>query len=153
LRTRAVAFLLAAALLAIPTASAGAGLGLDGRYAGKITGFGQPPTRTIVLRVNGHRVRLVRLPLEFRHCTIGLDPPRTIRQTLRRGSARIKHVYGGYIFNLRRRIDHFHGTPGTMVLHIGVTFYGTRMRGAIDASLNFGSGNCSDGGYFNATRN
>ncbi|HKQ17118.1 MAG TPA: hypothetical protein VJS87_01140 [Solirubrobacterales bacterium] len=150
---RSVAILLAAALLAIPAGSADARHGLDGRYAGKITGFGQPPTRTIVLRVNGHRVRLVRLPLEFRRCRIGTDPPRTVRQTLRRGSARIKHFAGGHLFNLRRRIEDFKGTPGTMVLHIGVSFHGDRMRGSMDARLEFGSGNCSDGGFFNATRN
>jgi hypothetical protein len=150
---RSAAILIGAALLAIPAGSADAGFGLDGRYAGKITGFGQPPTRTIVLRVNGHRARLVRLPLEFRRCRIGTDPPRTLRHTLRRGSARIKHFGRGHIFNLRRRIEDFKGTPGTMVLHIGVTFYGDRMRGSIDARLVFGSGNCSDAGFFNATRN
>jgi hypothetical protein len=149
---RSVAILLGAALLAVPAGSADARHGLDGRYAGKITGFGQPPTRTIVLRVNGHRARLVRLPLEFRRCRIGTDPPRTLRHTLRRGSARIKHFGPGHLFNLRRRIENFKGTRGTLVLHIGVSFRGDKMRGSIDARLNFSSGNCSDGGFFTANR-
>jgi hypothetical protein len=122
-------------------------LGLDGRYSGKIT-RGGPEDREITLRVDGHRAKLVKLPLVI-NCKF--QTGERIEKVTRGGSGRIKQGYSHKYFNIHKRDKHFAG--GTLRVNIGVDFHGKTMVGMFDANLDYGRrGSCGDLGYFRAKR-
>lgn len=139
--------LAACALVVILPTAATAGSGLDGKYSGKIT-HGGPKHRKIVLRVHGHRAKLVKLPLDI-NCKF--QTGERVEKTARGGSAKIKQGFSHKFFNIRKRDKHFAG--GTLHLQVGGDFHGTTMVGIFDAKLDYGNkGSCSDGGDFRAKR-
>jgi hypothetical protein len=139
--------LIGCALLAPTPATSMRGGGLDGKYSGKIT-RGGPEHRKIVLRVNGHRAKLVKLPLDI-NCKF--QTGERVSKTARGGSGKIKQGFSHKFFNIHHRDKHFAG--GRLKLDIGVDFHDTTMVGMFTAILDYGNkGSCSDGGYFRAKR-
>lgn len=145
---RTACLVLAACVLVVvmPTAAT-AGGGLDGKYSGKIT-RGGPKHRRAVLRVHGHRAKLVKLPLDI-NCKF--QTGERVEKTARGGSAKIKQGFSHRFFNIHNRDKSFAG--GRLKLDVGASFHGTTMVGMFEAFLDYGNkGSCSDGGYFRAKR-
>lgn len=139
--------LAACTLVVVTPTAATAGGGLDGKYSGKIT-QGGPKHRKIVLRVHGHRAKLVKLPLDI-NCKF--QTGERVEKTARGGSGKIKQGFSHKAFNIHKTDKSFAG--GKLKLDIGVDFHGTTMVGMFDAYLDYGNkGSCSDGGYFRAKR-
>lgn len=137
----------ACVLVVVMPTTAVAGGGLDGKYSGKIT-RGGPKHRKVVLRVHGHRAKLVKLPLDI-NCKF--QTGERVDKTARGGSARIKQGFSHKFFDIHKRDKHFAG--GKLKLDVGGDFHGTTIVGTFDAVLDYGNkGSCSDGGDFRAKR-
>jgi hypothetical protein len=139
--------LAACGLVGVMSPAATAGSGLDGKYSGKIT-RGGPKHRKVVLRVHGHRAKLVKLPLDI-NCKF--QTGERVEKTARGGSAKIKQGFSHRFFNIHKQDKSFAG--GKLKLDVGASFHGTTMVGTFEAYLDYGNkGTCSDGGSFRAKR-
>jgi hypothetical protein len=147
-RTSRTTCALALAVVIVASSATVALGGLGGKYSGEIK-RGGPTERKIVLRVKHKRAKLVELPLHI-DCTSVTGE--TIDDVVSGGSGKIKKGFSHKFFNIKKRVDDFHG--GTLKVHIGVDFHGKKMVGIFDATLDYGIGvgGCSDGGNFRARK-